>query len=556
MKSQAFKATKPCTRVRIEKLLKKVDRLTIELEDTSNSIKMITDAINHEESRFRSMYANVNAEYRLNYEKDMENFENRLQERLDETTKIINEKKKLSEQLESLITGTKAQEENITKDCIEQIRKSMEVKMEQARTEWKRGQQEREDTWMSERVKEVRKRTLEALQPQVQKLLLSHKDEIEEAKAEFSTLEESTKRDLESYFHKRVADYKRYVDVEAKIAFEKRKEFWMGQLHHLQNEHSMKMRQMTNQNEREEKNTWLNEFKEEINTMTEKHNAKLQLLQRSGEKHIENLHRQFDEKMEKARVEFESKKKDIHESHSKTREKIQNEKQAALRSQFESKMISTRTEMKKVRDNQIDEIIKCFQEEETVYEQELRYKYEQAKQQIMTDHKSTIDRLQKEISERERERSISSLKTGEEVMQACTDELELVQMRTYKAEEKISTIDREEELQQILVNPKIETFSSSIFKKEEKVQQLQKDIDKLIDNMSSISASSKEELDKIKNDHEKSLESLEREVKPSIALIEKEICETDREIARYKNRVERQREIFVEYSTMNEQKAE
>jgi hypothetical protein len=41
---------------------------------------------------------------------------------------------------------------------------------------------------------------------------------------------------------------------------------------------------------------------------------------------------------------------------------------------------------------------------------------------------------------------------------------------------------------------------------------------------------------------------LEKEVKHSIAHIEKEIDDIDREITRYKNRVEKQREILVQYN--------
>jgi peptidoglycan hydrolase CwlO-like protein len=44
------------------------------------------------------------------------------------------------------------------------------------------------------------------------------------------------------------------------------------------------------------------------------------------------------------------------------------------------------------------------------------------------------------------------------------------------------------------------------------------------------------------------LESLEKEVKHSIAQIEKDIDDIDREIARYENRVEKQREILVQYN--------
>lgn len=547
MKSHKSKATKPCARIRTEKILKKIDRLTIQLEDTNASIQMITDAINDEEVQFRSMYASCNAEHRLKYEQETKNFESRLQERLDETTKNSNEKEKLSDELETLMKETKVSEENITNDRMEQLRKSMEAKIEREQTEWKRGQKKRESEWMSERVKEVRRRSLQALQPQIQKLLHSHKVEIEQVKKEFITREECTKRDTEDYYQKRITDYKRDMDGKAKLASEKRKEFWRNQLHQLQKEHSIKIRQMTNRDGKEEKEKWSNDFKEEINTMTEKQSAKLELLQQSGEKHIERVHREFAKKLEIVRMEYEAKTNDLQKNYSKKKEKIKSEKEVALRSQFEAKMISTRQELINARDNQIDEIIRSFQEEETAYENDLRCSYKKARQKSLVEHNSTIDRLQNETFKRKQDQ----LNNAAKVMQTCSDELEFVQMKIYKAQGKNHMIDREEEKQRKSVNPKIDILSKSIAKSEQNTNTLQKDIEKLIEEMTKFGASNKQELDTIEKDHKKRLESLELEVKNSIAKIEKDAQETEREIARNTNRVEKLREILVEYHTVN-----
>lgn len=547
MKAHKSKVTKPCARIRTEKILKKIDRLTIQLEDTNASIQMITDAINDEEVRFRHTYANCNAEHRLKYEQETKNFESRLQERLDETTKNINEKVKLSDQLETLMKETKVAEENITNDRMEQIRKSMEAKIEREQTEWKRGQKKRESEWMSERVKEVRRRSLQALQPQIQKILHSHKVEIEQVKKEFITREECTMKDMEDYFQKRITDYKRDMDGKAKLAYEKRKEFWREQLHQLQKEHSIKIRQMTNRDGKEENERWLNDFKEEINTMTEKQSAKLELLQQSGEKHIESVHREFAKKLEIVRVEYEAKTNVLQKDYSKEKEKIKSEKEVAFRSQFEAKMISTRQDMINARDNQIDEIIKAFQEEETAYEKDLRCSYEKARQKSLIEHNSTIDRLQNETFKRNQEQ----LNNAANVMQTCLDELELVQMKIQKAKDKNLMIDREEEQQQKSVNPKIDTLSKSIVKSEWNINALQKDIENLVEEMTKFNASNEQELDAIEKDHQKRLESLEIEVKNSIAQIEKDANETEREITRNINRIEKLREILVEYNTVN-----
>jgi hypothetical protein len=313
---------------------------------------MITDSIDDEDMRFRRLYADYNAECRLNYEQETKTLEKKLQERQDECTKLINEKEILSDQLEILLTETKAKEEMITNDRIDQIRMDMEVKIEQAKTEWKQGLKKREDEWMSERVSEVRNRTLEALQPQVQKLLHSHKVELEQAKEKFSYDEENTKMDMARCFQKRVADYKREMDEKAKMAYENTRQLWMQQLHQLQKEHSVKMHQMNNRN-REEKEKLLNEYKEEISTMIEKQSAKLGRLQQSGVKDIEKVQHQFTIKLERVRGEFDTKRKDLENSLSKRMEELQKEKEAARQSQLESQMISNRLEMKNSRDNQI-----------------------------------------------------------------------------------------------------------------------------------------------------------------------------------------------------------
>lgn len=547
MASQTKKDTKPCARIRTQKLLKKVDHLTIQLEDTIASIQMITNSIDDEDTRFRRLYSDYNAECRLNYEQETETLENKLQHRQDECTKLINEKEILSDQLEILLTGAKAKEQMITNDRIDQIRMDMEVKIEQAKTEWKQGLKKREDEWMSERVSEVKNRTLVALQPQVQKLLHSHKVELEQVKEQFSYDEENTMTEMARCFQKRVADYKREMDEKAKMAYENRRQLWMQQLHHLQKEQSVKMHQMNNRN-REEKEKLLNEYKEEISTMIEKQSAKLGRLQQSGVKDIEKVQHQFTLKLERVRGEFDTKRTDLENTLSKRMEELQKEKEAARQSQLESQMISNRLEMKNSRDNQINEIIKSFQKEESNYEKELRFIYEKAEQKSMANHISTIDRIKKQIQEREPSQSLCSFGNEQNLMNACVDELELVQMLTFKAQEKQCLLDREEEQLQRAVNPKIDATSKSILIREQNVNELQKGIDELIKETTSISSSNKAELDAIQRDHEEKLESLEKEVKHSIAQIEKDIDDIDREIARYKNRVEKQREILVQYN--------
>lgn len=545
--SHKEKDIKPCARIRTERLLKKVDHLTIQLEDTTDSIKMITNSIDDEDTRFKRMYADYNAECRLSYEQETKTFEDKLQDKHDECTKMIDEKEILSDKLEILLTETKAKEEMITNNRVDQIRMDMEVKIQQAKIDWKRGQKKREDEWMSERISEVRQRTLEALQPQVQKLLRSHEVELEQAKHQFSSDEENAKLGMARCFQKRVADYKREMDEKAKKEYENRKQMWMQQIYQLQKEQTVKMHQINDRN-REEKGKTSNEYNEEISTMIEKQSGELGSLQQSGAQAIEKVQHEFTLKLDRVRGEFDAKRKDLEDTLSKRKDELRKEKETTRQSQLESKMISIRLEMKSSRDDQINEIIKSFQKEESEYEKELRIMYEETEQKSMTDHKSTIDRLKKQILEREQSESLCSFNTEQKLISDCVDELELVQILTLKAEEKQSLLSREEEMSQQTINPKIDAARKSILIRQQNVNELKIAIDELIEETTNINASNKTELDAIQRDHEEKLESLEKEVHHSLAQIEKDIDDIDREIVRHKNRVEKQREILIQYN--------
>jgi len=426
---------------RCSELERKLVHLSVAIEDKSESIDLLVQAIQEAEVKLEHQYQVCNAELRLKYDETSGQHNAELENCLKQCSESIEEKKGLASELEEMIERKKQEEYNISY-CFEEIGNGTEANISKAKEEWKAGEKQREQEWMTNKVNKVRKATLEALQPEVRRLLDRQRLEMVQIENEMETREKYLENELNKDYQIEFSEYKAEAESRKKVLVARRKERWLEQISTTQETYAEQMKKDSSlQKQRSEGSgeQILKELEKERTSAEERHERSLTKILYKRDKKLDESKRFLTQKLNELNERSRDLIKTIQDNDSEQKEALRSQQRAVVEKAFEEKMNGIKQIIRTGRDKNIEEDIRRNQKKETQFEHDFNIKTAAEKITLESYHVSKLACIKEEFSSKQRQLSESALAIKElkDGIQAYRDQLEMTQRRTSRVQDDI-----------------------------------------------------------------------------------------------------------------------
>lgn len=153
----------------------------LELNEAKEAIKILEKSLNKQKElaihQLKQTERDLNS--RIKVQKD--HYEDTITRHLHFIDQLISDKKKLQEKYESLVKSSKENNEGLA-TALEKQKKQHLASVNLLKENYLKAEKERREKWIVEQTKVIKKSTVNALEPEINKLMASHKQEISRIK--------------------------------------------------------------------------------------------------------------------------------------------------------------------------------------------------------------------------------------------------------------------------------------------------------------------------------------------------------------------------------------
>jgi hypothetical protein len=335
--------------------------MQLELKESRRTIETMKDIIEELRREMKSKEESFKKELQEKSSVQKYEFDNIIQRQNGLIESLISEKKKLTSSIDELTEKLDGLEK-INHKKIQQLVENFDLELKKNKDAWYQAEKMRRKKWEDQKIKEIKETTVKGLEPEIERILSSHKQEM-------SKMEDRLNEDLRRQRDKLNADYERRFQ-ENKERFVKEKE------EALEHERSLNTQRIRNQNERleeeynEERRRWNAHFTAEIQRMESIREKDKKLyedqiikIEERNIKLLEEKENYYKLKISEMEKRFEDRIKDENETYKIRFEKDKNSFIEQKNKEFEQKIKETKNELLKDRDKQIQIIIEKLGEE-------------------------------------------------------------------------------------------------------------------------------------------------------------------------------------------------
>ncbi|CAF0875616.1 unnamed protein product [Adineta steineri] len=451
-------------------------------------------------------------EHRLQLQKD--DYESTIQRHLSFIDQLIDDKKKLSERCERLVTELKTIDKK-SSDRLKNMEESHRIELQKLKDVHEAAEKLRRERWIDEKTKKIKELTVRGLEPEIQKLIGKHKAEL----AKMKTVHEA---ELLAADERAAQRYVRMTE-DLRDQLEREKESAIARERDSAREKYEKAIRDEEKSFVEQRRRLYTEIEDEKNRQAElatRQRADLDKLRRD----IEENHRTAADaaKREYEAIRLEAERRHASEIH-ELKEKLALEKQSweenymkKQETSLATKERELREQMRRERDREIEKIISQFDSDTSMTKEEaertaenrvkrIRDKYEAEFRELEHSEKQTKERynqMKAQLTEtdgenerlqvilRQKETEINDIKKITETLQ--------------KERERLSDIIRQE-------------FADRLVLTEEENRRIKGDMAELRARQQIELDKKKEEIDLLQRDKEKELETVHEKIKQAIS---------------------------------------
>ncbi|CAF3924096.1 unnamed protein product, partial [Adineta steineri] len=451
-------------------------------------------------------------EHRLQLQKD--DYESTIQRHLSFINQLIDDKKKLSERCERLVTELKTIDKK-SSDRLKNMEESHRIELQKLKDVHEAAEKLRRERWIDEKTKKIKELTVRGLEPEIQKLIGKHKAEL----AKMKTVHEA---ELLAADERAAQRYVRMTE-DLRDQLEREKESAIARERDSAREKYEKAIRDEEKSFVEQRRRLYTEIEDEKNRQAElatRQRADLDKLRRD----IEENHRTAADaaKREYEAIRLEAERRHASEIH-ELKEKLALEKQSweenymkKQETSLATKERELREQMRRERDREIEKIISQFDSDTSMTKEEaertaenrvkrIRDKYEAEFRELEHSEKQTKERynqMKAQLTEtdgenerlqvilRQKETEINDIKKITETLQ--------------KERERLSDIIRQE-------------FADRLVLTEEENRRIKGDMAELRARQQIELDKKKEEIDLLQRDKEKELETVHEKIKQAIS---------------------------------------
>ncbi|XP_043958775.1 centrosomal protein of 131 kDa isoform X2 [Gambusia affinis] len=152
-------------------------RIKLELEEKKRTVNMLQAALAQQRELTARHVKETEKELSRNFQLQKEQYEATIQRHLTFIDQLINDKKALSERCEGVVAELKQVDQKYTKK-IAHMQQQHEMEIKKLKDLMSATEKIRREKWIDEKTKKIKEITIKGLEPEVQKLISKHKQEL------------------------------------------------------------------------------------------------------------------------------------------------------------------------------------------------------------------------------------------------------------------------------------------------------------------------------------------------------------------------------------------
>ena len=469
---------------------------------------------------------------------------------------LMSEKRQMEAQINDLQSKLN-ESEKLNYKKLQSMRDNYEMETKRNKDAWFQAEKIRRKKWEEQKIKEIKELTAKGLEPEIEKIITNHKNEI-------NIMEEKYLIEIKTQKEKLIEEYdNKYDELKRRLTKEKDEA--------IEGEKNLAMQRLRNQSERledeitEERRRWnakLNSEIQRLESLREKdkkiYEDQISKLEERNNKNIFSNENFYQKKYDDLKVEYENKLKNEIFNTKKDLEEKNNDIINKKKEELEKKYKEMKTELLKDRDKQINIVIEKLGEES------------------LNERKKTAAEIEKKANEK----NIALIEENNNLKNKINDMTNKLQAETKNRINMEQNID--------ILNKKIKTKDLNYDMQENKLKDLQQNYDDVVKKLSGLTKEFNQEkmnlelemkntlekgdkelrilknklenaqkiFDKEKNDieenHKKEIENLEQKIKKSfmrkdeiIRKLQEDVERKDLTIQKYEELLNQQRkELF------------
>ncbi|XP_074116489.1 centrosomal protein of 131 kDa isoform X4 [Sminthopsis crassicaudata] len=481
-------------------------RLKLEVEEKKQAMTLLQTAL--AQQRELTVRNVKETEKELNHQLRLqrEQYEAAIQRHLAFIDQLIDDKKVLSEKCEAVVAELKQVDQKYTKR-ITQVQEQHELEIKKLKELMSATEKIRREKWINEKTKKIKEITVRGLEPEIQKLIAKHKQEIKKLKTlHEAELLQSDQRAAQRYVQQ-TEELREHLEREKEEQGRRERELARQRYEkHLEEE------EQALQQQRRRLYSEVAEEKERLNQQAARQRAELEQLKQQLEENSCVVTKALREEYEKGREEQERR----HQLDMKAlKERLEVEKEAWEANYLKKEEAwllkrerELKDEVRKVRDKEIELVIQKLEADMTLTKEECEQTAENRIKRVRDKYEAELADL--EQSERKLQERCAELKGRLGEAEGENSRLQgLVKQKEKEVEDVIMVKDKLMEERSSLSEVIRQEFSDRLMATEEENRRLKIEI-------SELRTRQQLELEKINRDKEDELEEVHKRVKMAI----------------------------------------
>lgn len=156
-------------------------RLKLELEEKKRTVTLLQTALTQQRELTLHHVKETEKELNHNFQLQKQQYEATIQRHLAFIDQLIDDKKALSERCEGVVAELKLVDQKYTKK-INQMQEQHELEIKKLKELMSATEKVRREKWIDEKTKKIKEITVKGLEPEIQKLISKHKQELKKLK--------------------------------------------------------------------------------------------------------------------------------------------------------------------------------------------------------------------------------------------------------------------------------------------------------------------------------------------------------------------------------------
>lgn len=538
-------------------------KLSLEINDKEKTIFLLQEAHKSTKLMIETEYENELHKWKSEYSTMNQQNKNDLNSLLNQTQKVLDKKKNLTENV-ILLDKEQKRLHSKTNEELKQIKRTIyDDVLAKNLQQLKENQYERAEKWLFQKSQEIKKKTLEVLKPRIDKLITSHSQKIHQMNQAFLKNKLHIERSLQLEYKTKLSKAKEEIHTKYHIhVFPSIQQTHLQRQEDLQAQHEKTLRELQDKLQNENKIRFDLEQRERDHILKMQENE----IQQIKDAHIKRMADTSSEIWEKERLHI------IKTYYTEPLEKFVSEHETIKKKQWEDNEVKAQEsilsenleketkEQKRERDKQIDEYINLTQTELFNFNLDLERQFHLKKEKLQKENNETKKQvndenleLQKKLSEiNDKISSLTDIIKNDGEKQNLEAKLSKIVESTKKVNTKLSKVQEDCLKLQLEKKQKLVSIEATL---KEQLSQIQRSnsearnmLEKETKTQEELGKKYQQQINYLDASHNKELSDLDIDTRRKLKELQRKIDSLQNEKSERSIKCEHLEQMLVKYS--------